>query len=140
MRRISEKKLPHLAILKNFKVFFRKETIIFPKTPDFAGFENFYSPSVFNSKFATIWWKKFHVQNEPTSFLLELNRQTSGLKNGPIWEEDFAFIFLRKWCKIKSVCVIFLSTSCLLLYQRFRHCLFAPGKFFPTKQGLLLLS
>ena len=32
--------------------------------------------------------------------LRQLNWQTSGNKNGPIWEVGFAFRILGKWCKI----------------------------------------
>ena len=35
----SRKNLPHVANLKNFKVFLRKNPIIFPKNPNFERFE-----------------------------------------------------------------------------------------------------
>ena len=34
----NRKNLPHVAVLKNFKIFFRKNPSIFPKKPKFRSF------------------------------------------------------------------------------------------------------
>ena len=99
----SRKKMPPLAILKNLKVFSSEKTIHF---------------SIFLKK-TKVWtfWEVLLSRSHSTANLLQFGEKSSrservnivlaraqlaniGLKNGPIWEEDFAFIFLRLWRKI----------------------------------------
>ena len=59
----------------------------------------------FYGKFATIWWKrkKIHVQKrEGTSWTQLANVGLKKRQKWSIWEEDFAFIFLRIWRKIMN--------------------------------------
>ena len=66
----SRKNLPRLAILKNFKNFFQKTHLFFQKTQILNVLRILSFPVAFYGKFATIQWKKIHVQTrEPTSFL-----------------------------------------------------------------------
>ena len=53
----SRKKLPHVEILKSFKVFFRKNQSIFPKTQILNVLRFLIIPVTFYGKFATIEWK-----------------------------------------------------------------------------------
>ena len=67
---------------RKFQVFFRKKRLFFQKKPHILNvLTNILSfPVAFYGKFVRVWWKKFDVQNEPTSFLSELNWQTAGKK------------------------------------------------------------
>ena len=84
---LSRKKFPHVAILKNFKIFFEKKFIYFSeKKPTFECFEvlrNLSIPIAFYGKFATIWWKSyFRFRREQNCRCWrERNWQTSGKKN-----------------------------------------------------------
>ena len=54
-------------ILEKIKVFFQETQIL-------NVLRNFAIPVTFNANFATIWWKKFHVQKrDRTSFNVNAN-------------------------------------------------------------------
>ena len=77
------KNLPHLTILKNFKVFFSKKTdIFFKKNPILNVSRVHIIPVKFYGKFAAMWWKKqFEVQTWTNCrYWRERKRQTSGKK------------------------------------------------------------
>ena len=91
----SRKKLAHVAILKNFKVFFRKNPSIFPRDPKFERFENsYYSSRILRQICYNLVKRKFHVQKgERTSFQCERNWPTSGKKTSEMTHLSGRFCF-----------------------------------------------
>ena len=80
----SRKNLPHLAILKNFKIFLRKKPIYFSKKHQILNVLRILCiPIAFYGKFATIWWKNnftFRCEHNCRCWR-ERKWQTSGKKN-----------------------------------------------------------
>ena len=55
---------------------------------------NLTTPVALYGEFDTIWWKKNDIQTSEQPMLARLVRAqlaNIGLKNAPVWEEDFAF-------------------------------------------------
>ena len=77
----SRKNLPHAAILKNFKIFFRKKVSIFPKKNQILNVLRIRSiPVAFYGKFATIWRQTVFTfrREQKCRCWRERNWQTSG--------------------------------------------------------------
>ena len=97
-----------IATLSDFEKkssFFSKNPSIFSKNTQILNILRNLNISVaFYGKFATIWYKKIHVQKREKTCRCGVNPigKHRAKKKRSIWEEDFVFIFLRKRRKIIS--------------------------------------
>ena len=101
----SRQKLPPSPILDISKDFFeKKKHIYFPKkTPKFEGFENCFITLLQSTSTLQKYKEKILSTFRNASqhrLLRELYWQSSGNKNAPNLQEDFAFLFSRLWRKI----------------------------------------